>query len=105
MTADLDIDSFDGAIAGGTVLVDFWAPWCAPCQVLAPVLDELAGTVDARIVKVDVEANPQLQARFAITSLPTLIVFRDGEPMRRLYGVKNRRQLTRAIEEVNAADG
>lgn len=67
------------------VLADFWAAWCGPCQMLAPVLEELARQV--KVVKVDVDENPQLAMAFQVTSIPTVIAFRDGKAVRRSVGV------------------
>ena len=100
--ADLDPDTFDAAVSEGVWLVDFWAEWCGPCHALTPVLKELAGEVhDARVGKVEVSIHEDLGARFDVTSLPTLIVFKDGEPVKRMFGVKNKRQLARALSEAN----
>ena len=67
------------------VLVDFWATWCAPCQMLAPVLEELAAQV--KVVKVDVDENPQLAMSFQVSSIPTVISFRDGKALKKSVGV------------------
>ncbi len=67
------------------VLVDFWATWCAPCQMLAPVLEELAAQV--KVVKVDVDENPQLAMAFQVSSIPTVISFRDGKALKKSVGV------------------
>jgi len=102
MTEQLTAESFAGAIAEGTVLVDFWAEWCGPCHALTPVLDELSAEgPGAVIAKLDVAEHPEIGERYEVKSLPTLIVFRDGEPVKKLFGVKNKRQLLRAIDEAN----
>ena len=67
------------------VLVDFWATWCAPCQMLAPVLEELAAQV--KVVKVDVDENPQLAMAFQVSSIPTVVSFRDGKALKKSVGV------------------
>jgi thioredoxin 1 len=97
-------ETFDAAIAHGTVLVDFWAAWCGPCHALTPVLEELATeAVGSRVAKVDAAEFPGLAERFDVTSLPTLIVFRDGEPVKKLFGATNKRQLARALDAATAA--
>ena len=67
------------------VLVDFWATWCGPCQILAPVLEELSQQV--KVVKVDVDENPQLAMAFQVASIPTVIAFRDGKAVNQSVGV------------------
>lgn len=72
-----------------TVLVDFWAEWCAPCRVLSPILEELDAQTgdDLTIVKVNVDENPELSERFGIMSIPTMKLFRDGQEAKSLVGV------------------
>ena len=77
------------------VLVDFWAPWCTPCRLLAPVLDDLAVEFadDLVVVKVDVEANPLVRERYGVSSLPTMALFRGGEVVHTIVGVRSRTAL------------
>ena len=84
------------------VLVDAWAPWCGPCHMIAPVIDqlatELAGRV--RVVKLNVDDNPRTAARFDLRSIPTLLVLRDGREVDRLVGVQPKREIARRLERV-----
>ncbi len=82
---------FDAAIASGTTLVDFWATWCGPCRMLAPVIERLAADFDgkATVAKVDVDECPALAMRYNIQSIPTVILFKDGQPVKTLIGLRN----------------
>ncbi len=84
------------------VLVDFWAPWCAPCRSLAPVLDELAAEYGEtlKVAKLNVDEGPRLAARFRIQTIPTLILFKDGSPRGRMAGAVPRQELDRFVQEL-----
>ena len=76
------------------VLVDFWATWCGPCQMVGPVIEEVAGEVtDAKICKVDVDANPELARDYRVMSIPTLMVFKNGEAVKREVGAKPKAEI------------
>lgn len=80
------------------VLVDFWAAWCGPCRMLAPVLEELAGEADFKIVKVDVDVEPALAMQFGIESIPTLLVFRNGQLAGRSVGLVSKADILRLMQ-------
>lgn len=103
-TKTLNVDSFDEAISTSSepILVDFWAEWCGPCKMIAPVLDEIADEQAGKlsIGKVNVDENPDLARRFEVMSIPTLIVFKDGEPVKRLVGAKNKAGLLDDLSDI-----
>lgn len=89
MALHLNSDNFEQTISNGKVMVDFWAPWCMPCQSLLPVIDELSTELDgtAVVAKVNVDENKSLAQRFRVMSIPTVIFFEDGVEKERLIGV------------------
>ncbi len=86
------------------VLVDFWAVWCGPCKMVAPILDELAGDYDGsvKIGKVNVDENQQLAARYNISSIPTLLLFKDGEVAKQIVGLKSKKAYKDDIDQAIA---
>ena len=95
--------TFDETVVGSDtpVVVDFWAEWCGPCKMIAPVLEEIADQHPdkLRIVKLNVDDNPETARRFDVMSIPTLLVFKDGEPAKRLVGAKGKGQLLQDLAE------
>jgi thioredoxin 1 len=86
------------------VLVDFWAPWCGPCRVVAPVLEEIAGErPDLRIVKLNIDENQQTAARYQVLSIPTMILFKSGAPVKTVVGAYPKQRLQAELEPVLTA--
>ncbi len=82
------------------VLVDFWASWCGPCKMVAPVLEELAADYGGKVkvLKVNVDENPDTASRYSIMSIPTMILFKNGEPIQTLIGFRNKEELKGIID-------
>jgi thioredoxin 1 len=99
----LDAKSFEEEMArkeGGPLLVDFWAEWCGPCRLMAPILDKVATRLKgrARVGKVDVDENQALAAKFGIMSIPTMILFKDGQVVEQLVGTTSEENLAKLVD-------
>jgi thioredoxin 1 len=95
--------TFDEEIksAGQPVLVDFWAEWCGPCKMIAPILDEIAKDTVGKLVvgKINIDENLEVTQRYDVMSIPTLILFKDGEPQHRIIGAKGKGQLLQELHQ------
>ena len=96
----LDVDSFKSEVLEekGLVLVDFWASWCGPCKMLGPILDELSDEVTTKITKVNVDDYPNIAADYGIRSIPTMIIFKDGEKVEQLIGLMQKGAIKEKLE-------
>lgn len=93
---DVTDDNFQAEVleSDTPVLVDFWAPWCGPCRIIAPSLEELNDEIDnLRVVKLNVDENQQTAARYQVMSIPTLIVFKNGQPAKTIIGAMPKKRL------------
>ncbi len=101
-TADWDAEVLG---SGRPVLVDLWAAWCAPCRVVGPIVDEIAGerSESLDVFKLDVDANPEVAMRYGVSSIPTLLVFRDGEEVGRVIGALPKARIEAQLDEALGA--
>ncbi|HBI3607264.1 TPA: thioredoxin [Staphylococcus aureus] len=92
---------FDSKVESGVQLVDFWATWCGPCKMIAPVLEELAADCEGKadILKLDVDENPSTAAKYEVMSIPTLIVFKDGQPVDKVVGFQPKENLAEVLDK------
>jgi thioredoxin 1 len=86
------------------VVVDFWAEWCGPCKMIAPLIEELAGEYDGKVkfTKLDVDSNPQTPMQFGIRGIPTLLIFNDGKPVGQVVGAVPKSMLKKRVDEAIA---
>ena len=99
MSIKLNNENFESAVQNGTALVDFYADWCGPCRMVAPVVEEIAGErPDVSVCKVNVDESGELAVRFGVASIPTLIVFKDGKEYRRIVGFRPKRDILAALD-------
>jgi len=96
----VNLENFDEILDKENVVVDFWAEWCGPCRVIAPVLEELAEEYAGEIViaKLNVEKAPEIANRYCVSSIPTLIFFKNGKPMDKIVGAIPKKEIKRWIE-------
>jgi thioredoxin 1 len=94
-------DNFQAEVleSGTPTLVDFWAPWCGPCRIIAPSLEELNEEIENfRVVKLNVDENQVTAAKYEVMSIPTLIVFKNGEPAKKIIGAMPKKRLQQELE-------
>jgi thioredoxin 1 len=93
-------ESFDSVLKShNIVLIDFWAPWCGPCKKLSPILDEISAENNLWVGKLNVDENPIKSGQFSVTSIPTMVLFKDGEPVKTIVGAHPKHKLIRELSE------
>lgn len=99
----LNTETFEQSVSSGVTMVDFWAPWCMPCQALLPVIEELGEELDgvATVTKVNVDKNKELSRKFGVMSIPTVIFFKDGVEQDRLVGGYPKAEYVKRITDLN----
>ena len=98
----LNDENFNSEIANGVTLVDFYADWCGPCRMIAPIIEELATELNgkASIAKLDIENAQQTTSSFHVTSIPTIILFKNGQEVKRIVGLKDKETLKSMVESL-----
>ncbi|MBP7563137.1 MAG: thioredoxin [Candidatus Cloacimonetes bacterium] len=94
MALELNDNNFKETIASGVTLVDFWAPWCGPCRMMTPIIEEIAHEkTDIKVAKVNIDESPGIAQQYNILSIPTLIYFKDGQPIHQSVGVVSKKAI------------
>jgi len=102
MAVAITKDNFNATVSQGVSLLDFWAPWCGPCKMQLPIVEELSEELKgkATIAKVNVDEEPELASQFGVMSIPTLILFKDGQPVDKLVGLQSKAALQSKINNL-----
>ncbi len=102
--ADITDKNFEQEVLKSTIptLVDFWAPWCAPCRIVGPIVEELGKEYEGKVkvVKLNVDDNPQTASEYSVMSIPTLMIFKAGKPVKTMIGAQGKEALKKGIEEI-----
>jgi len=103
MTIEINDASFKNEVTDSAipVLVDFWAPWCGPCKMIAPVLDEIANEYDGKVkvVKINIDENQTTPSTYGVRSIPTLILFKDGQEVEKIIGAQSKQNLKQMVDK------
>lgn len=99
---NLTDQSFESVVGNGITLVDFWAPWCTPCKIQGPIISDVAEEIGekAKITKLNIDENRKIAGKYGIRSIPTIYIFKNGEPVVKFVGVKTKTILLKAINEI-----
>ena len=99
MVKEINSENFNQEISKGKVLVDMWAPWCSPCRVISPIVDELSNEVkDVKFIKLNVDESPDIASQYDVMGIPTLILFNNGKEIKRIVGLRSKEDLKKELK-------